>query len=241
MTLEQGRSGESAIPIPRRELDAFLRAWLGSWPPEGKLDIRSWPGRDRPGWDGGTRIALGIESPAGAVLSLSPSLDVDPGALDLAGLVAAIHSRDAATAVPALLGHPELMFHTGSFRWSDVPAALPEVGEWVAADDPRVPAWLHPFNGDVLVAWDVDGRYAAGAGRKIHHPLGHELSVGTEPGHRGKGLASKLVAQAARRVVDEGAVPIYLHDPANIGSRRVAEAAGFPDRRWRILELHSPR
>ena len=43
----------------------------------------------------------------------------------------------------------------------------------------------------------------------------------------------RLVAQAARRVLDEGAVPTYQHDPANIASARVADAAGFPDRGWR--------
>lgn len=241
MTTERAQRTGSHDPDRKPDslgrLTAFLAEWVGSWPPVRDLEIVSWPGRDLPGWDGGTRIGLGIESTAGTVFSVSPSLHVDPDALDLPRIIAAMHARDAAMAVPALLGHPELRFISGSFRWSYTLADLPEVGEWVAADDPRVPAWLGSFNGDVLVAWDREGRYAAGAGRKQHSRHGHELSVGTEPGHRGQGLASKLVAQAARRVVDEGAVAIYLHDPVNIGSRRVAEAAGFPDRGWRILEL----
>jgi len=224
-------------PSIHQKLTAFLSEWLGSWPPDETLEIVSWSGRDLPGWDGGTRIGLGIESAIGTVLSVSPSLNIHPHSLDFPRIRAAMHALDAATAVPALLGHRELIFSTGTFRWSDAPAALPEVGEWVAADDPRVPAWLGSFNGDVLVAWDREGRYAAGAGRKQHNRYGHELSVGTEPGHRGRGLASKLVAQAARRVIADGAIPIYLHDPSNIGSRRVAEAAGFADRGWRILEL----
>lgn len=221
----------------RDTLTAFLREWLGAWPPDDDLTIVSWPGCDLPGWDGGTRIGLGIESPGGTVLSLSPSLDVDPDSLDPGMIAAAMRVRDAATAVPALLGHPELRFHTGTLRWSDAPADLPGIGEWVPADDPRLPAWLGAFNGDVLVTWDRDGRYAAGVGRKWHNRFGHELAVGTEPAHRGRGLASSLVAQAARLVLAEGAIPIYLHDPANVGSRRVAEAAGFPDRGWRILNL----
>ena len=57
--------------------------------------------------------------------------------------------------------------------------------------------------------------------------------MGTEPAVRGRGLARRLVAQAARRVLDEGAVPTYLHDPANVASARVAEAAGFPDLGWK--------
>jgi predicted GNAT family acetyltransferase len=59
------------------------------------------------------------------------------------------------------------------------------------------------------------------------------LAVGTVPEARGRGLARRLVAQAARRVLDEGAVPTYRHDFDNVASARVAEAAGFPDRGWR--------
>ena len=54
---------------------------------------------------------------------------------------------------------------------------------------------------------------------------------------QGRGLARRLVAQAARRVLDEGAVPTYLHDPANVASAKVADAAGLPDRGWSVLGL----
>ena len=78
---------------------------------------------------------------------------------------------------------------------------------------------------------------AAGVGIKRHTPHGHELAVGTEPAHRGRGLARALVAQAARRVLAEGAVPLYLHEFANSASAQVAAAAGFPDRGWRVVGL----
>lgn len=78
---------------------------------------------------------------------------------------------------------------------------------------------------------------AAGVGIKRHNPHGHELAVGTEPAHRGKGLARALVAQAVRRVLAAGAVPLYFHDAANVPSGRIAEAAGSPDRGWRVLGL----
>jgi predicted GNAT family acetyltransferase len=95
---------------------------------------------------------------------------------------------------------------------------------------------LHPFGGEVLITF-IDGVYAAGVGIKRHNSAGMELSVGTEEEHRGKGLASRLVAQAARWVIAHNAVPIYLHDPANIASDRTALAAGFPDLGWQILGL----
>jgi predicted GNAT family acetyltransferase len=92
---------------------------------------------------------------------------------------------------------------------------------------------LRPFGGEVLVVLDPDdGGYLAGVGIKRHDGYGHELSVGTAPQARGQGLARKLVAQAARRVLDEGAVPTYLHALDNEASARVAEAAGFPDQGW---------
>lgn len=90
----------------------------------------------------------------------------------------------------------------------------------------------------VLVVRDQRGRYLAGVGIKRHDRHGHELAVGTVPAARGRGLARRLVAQAARRVLDDGAVPTYLHDRSNAASARVAEAAGFPDRGWRSYGVY---
>jgi GNAT superfamily N-acetyltransferase len=95
---------------------------------------------------------------------------------------------------------------------------------------------LHPFGGEVLVAL-IDGGYAAGVGIKRHDRFGHELAVGTEERFTGRGLGRRLVAQAARRVIAEGMVPTYLHDPRNTASAKVADAAGFPDLGWKILGL----
>ena len=235
------RPGKQSIavddPSVGRRLERHLQDWLGVWPPRSDLDLVVWPGRDRPGWDGGTWTGLGVESPDGAVLSLSPSLRVDSNTVDPARVLAALHSPDAATATPAALGQPDLLLGDAVFRWSDQPTLLPDAGEWVSAGDPRVPAWLRPFSGEVLVAWDESGAFAAGVGRKRHNAHGQELAVATEPAHRGRGLARALVAQAARRVLAEGAVPLYFHEAANVGSARVADAAGFPDRRWRVVGL----
>lgn len=125
---------------------------------------------------------------------------------------------------------PEFIAHTSVFRWCTDPAPLPEVGEWVPPTLPGLPPWLRLFDREVLVVRGADGAYRAGVGIKRHDAYGHELAVGTVPTARGRGLARRLVAQAARRVLDEGAIPTYLHDPGNAASGRVAEAAGFPDR-----------
>ena len=52
-----------------------------------------------------------------------------------------------------------------------------------------------------------------------------------------RGLARRLVAQAARRLLTDGATVTYLHDPANTASARVADACGFPDRGWQVWGL----
>lgn len=178
---------------------------------------------------------LGVSTPDATVLSVPP------------GRVATVRDRvtrlgsrwrELLPSLPDLLGHEGLHVYSGVFRWCEQPAPLSDAGVWVAADDPTVPEWLRPFGHQVLVAWDPDtGAYLAGVGIKVHDECGRELAVGTESAARQRGLARRLVAQAARRVLDEGGIPTYQHDPANVASARVADAAGFPDRGWRSLGM----
>ncbi|MGH9034812.1 MAG: GNAT family N-acetyltransferase [Acidimicrobiia bacterium] len=206
-------------------LISHLRAWLGAWPPEEPVHIVGWPGRAERGWDGGVYPLAGVGDGNGVVLSVPPAA---AGAVaDAARRARSLEALGAR--LPALVGRPGDHFGRGVFRWSTSPSPLADAGEWVEPSDPRLPAWMAPFNGPVLVAWDEQGRYAAGVGRKRHDDHGQELAVATDTAQRGKGLARRLVAQAARRVLDEGAVPTYLHAPDNVASARVAEAAGFPD------------
>ena len=214
-----------------RRLGTHLSTWLGAWPdggPQGLVVVGS-AGRVEPAWDGEVRPVVGVATPAGAVLSVPPAAVEDVRAL---GGELEVVGRGLAEA----LERPGWRFARGVFRWSHRPAELALVGEWLARDDERVPPWLHPFNGDVLVAL-VDGEVAAGVGRKQHDGHGHELAVVTEEGHRGKGLAAALVAQAAHRVLDDGAIPTYLHAPGNAASAATADRSGFPDEGWQILGL----
>jgi GNAT superfamily N-acetyltransferase len=217
-----------------RRLADFLVAYLGAWPDGEGLTVVGSPERTRPGWDGTVREVVGVATPRGGVLSVPPAL-ADRVRAEVRGW------DEVPAKLPTLLGRPGAPVFSGVFRWTMEPADLPDAGEWVPALDPRVPPWLHPFGGDVLIAFDADGRYAAGVGVKRHNSAGLEISVGTEEAHRGKGLATALVAQAARRIVASGAVPIYLHDPANIASDRTARSAGFPDVGWRIIGVGTPR
>jgi len=190
-----------------------------------------------PAWDGGVWPALGVESPAGTVLSLAPGSFGDATSIDRDVVRTALRSSDRADLVPAALGRPDLHFGEAVFRWGERVVALSEIGEWIAANDRRSPNWVRPFGGDVLVAWSDQGTVAAGVGLKRHDRFAVELAVGTEPAHRGKRLARALVAQASRKLLDQDILPLYLHEAGNAASARVAEAAGFPDQGWRIFWL----
>lgn len=214
-------------------LEAHLRAWLGEWPPPpGGVVVVGSGRRTQPGWDGQVHSLVGIaDAQGGAVLSVPPGDEPAVRALGASLDAIGFGLADA-------LGMEGARWGKGRFRWSEAPStAFPEIGSWVPASDRRVPPWLGPFNGDVLVAWDEEGRYGAGVGRKQHDKWGHELAVATEERLRGRGLARALVAQAACRVLDDGAVPTYMHAPDNLASAQVAEASGFPDRGWQVLGL----
>jgi GNAT superfamily N-acetyltransferase len=230
-------------PIPpdeiERRLNRFLQSRLGTWPPTDTLTLNPCELRDQPGWDGDFRPFVGIETPHGTVISYSTTVFPTAITLDPVTVEDELMQSDAYITIPRLFGRPDMHFGRGVFRSVEQPADLPEIGEWVSREDPRIPAWLKPFNGDVLVAWDEEGNYAAGVGLKRHNELGSEIAVGTEPHHRGQGLAKKLVAQAARAVLAEGGIPMYLHGDHNAASGRVADGAGFPDRGWHIIEVRA--
>ena len=216
--------------------DDHLAAWVGAWPPTLPVRVVIDPEPELPGWDGTTRRVVGVVDPEGrCVVRVPPAVAarLEHPVPNVASLLAAL---------PEAIGTPGTA-GTGVLRWAqDVPAqeVLPDVGMWLPAaladeGDPRVPAWLRPFGGEVLVALDHDGRYLAGVGLKRHHESGREIAVVTDERARGRGLARRLVAQGARAVLAQGQAVIYLHAPNNDASARVARASGFPDTGWQVL------
>jgi GNAT superfamily N-acetyltransferase len=217
-------------------LTAHLEAWLGAWPPTTAVDVVGARARLQPGWDGSTAALIGIGTPARTLLSVPPAR-----VETVRRVLGRLDDPAVRRAVVRAVGAPGRILGRGVFRWSRCVAGtrqLPDAGEWVDRADPRVPDWLRPFNyGSVLIAWDDDGAYGAGVGIKRHDPVGHEIAVVTTAVLQGRGLARRLVAQAARRIIDEGGLPTYLHDPANDTSARVADAVGFPDLGWSVYGL----
>ncbi|MFG3705239.1 GNAT family N-acetyltransferase [Micromonospora sp. NPDC047670] len=217
-----------------RRLHLHLATWLGQWPAGPGLHVVGSHRRARPAWDGRLRPAIAVAAGTSTLLS------VPPDRVEAVRELARRQPGRLLPALPAAVGQPGWVVHDDVFRWSLAPAPLPEVGEWVSPRTRGLPSWLRLFDRPVLVARDERGRYLSGVGIKRHDAYGHELAVGTTPAARGRGLARRLVAQAARRVLDEGAVPTYLHGHANLASARVAEAAGFPDRGWRSFGVYPP-
>lgn len=217
-------------------LTAHLLAWLGAWPPSSAVDVVAAPVRDQPAWDGRVTPLVGVGTPERVLLSVTPAR-----ADAVRRVTGSLEDLAVHRAIVDALGAEGRVVGRGVFRWSTAvaPAAeLADIGDWVDPADPRVPMWLKPFNYDqVLIAWDRDGAYGAGVGIKRHDDVGHELAVVTSERLRGNGVARRLVAQAARRVLDEGNLPTYLHGPDNVASARVADAAGFADRGWSVYGL----
>lgn len=215
---------------PPRQLVAHLRSWAGAMPTRPGVTVIANPRVARPGWNQRPELLTGLVDPDGkCVVSLPPdparcasTLLGDDGPLDV---------------LPALLGLPERSVERRVYRWTTAPAELPHIGAWIPATHPDTPDWLRPFGGRVLVAVDARGRHLAGVGIKRHDRLVHELSVGTEPHARGRGLARLLVAQAASDLLARGVIPSYVHLPANMASARVARAAGFRDLGWQSLAM----
>ena len=216
-------------------LAAHLALWLGRWPPEGPLDVVGTDRRARPGWDGVVCPVIGVAGPGGAVLSVAGDRVAAVAEL------AATGGREAIRAgLAGAVGLPRHLYSERVFRWCPEPAPLAEIGTWVTPDTPGLPSWLRSFRGQVLVVRDGSGNHLAGVGIKRHDRYGHELSAVTSRRGRGHGLARRLVAQAARRVLAEGAVPTYIHATDNIPSARVAAAVGFTDRGWTLCRVDAP-
>jgi len=230
MTPSASRAG-SATPAL---LELHLQRRLGAWPPQAAIEVVEDQGRVSTGWDGQPHPFLGVGSSDGLVLSVAPGKGRQVEAA-VAGLpVGGAAFLDALTHVVGERDRPVVQT---VFRWCTDPAPLDDVGVWLDRDDPTVPDWLRPFSGRVLVARDAGGNVLSGVGVKRHDSIGHELAVVTTSAARGRGLAAALVAQAARSILSQDALPTYLHLATNTASAHVAERAGFEDTGWIGLAL----
>ncbi len=215
-------------------LTLHLRSWVGAWPPPSAgIHVIGHPARSEPTWDGAIRPLQGVGNGDGTVIAVPPPT-VDAVARAIGDDLVRPALGDE---LGEILGVGAATFGVGVFRTTDrVDPGVTDLGEWFEHHTPELPDWLAPFNGPRLVAFD-GGEVVAGVGIKVHDQHGQELSVVTDNAARGRGLARRLVATAARRVLAEGSAPTYLHAPDNSASARVADAVGFADRGWTVHGL----
>ena len=232
---------QRTVPVDER-LRRHLASWVGEWPPPAPgVTVVGDPARTRPTWDGAVRPLQGVGDGHGTVICVPP----DRVESVRSALAAADGDGDGDGDRPGLgdrlgrlLGIGPARYGHGVFRTtSSVDPTIEELGEWCPRQTDDLPDWLAPFNGPRLVARDDEGRVVAGVGIKVHDEFGHEIAVVTDPAAEGRGLARRLVATAARRILDDGAVPTYLHQESNAASAHVAEAVGFADRGWTVHGL----
>lgn len=216
-------------------LRLHLRSWVGEWPPPSDgVHVVGDPSRLAPTWDGSVRPLLGVGNGEATVIAVPPDAVDSVGAAMADGL----DRSGLGDELGQILGVGSAAFGAGVFRTTaEVDPTLADLGDWYDDHTDGLPEWLAPFNGPRLVAVNDDGRPIAGVGTKIHDRYGRELAVVTDDEARGTGIARRLVATAARRVLADGAVPTYLHQPGNIASARVAEAVGFSDDGWTVHGL----
>lgn len=133
--------------------ERHLRSWLGTWPPARPVHVVGSERRVEPGWDGAVRALDGVATSDGAVPPVPPAAEErvataldELGAEGAPDLLAALGDR-----LPELLDLPGARCGRGAFPSSTEPAVSDDPGVWLPPGDPRAPAWLRPFNGDVPV------------------------------------------------------------------------------------------
>ncbi len=77
-----------------------------------------------------------------------------------------------------------------------------------------------------------EGKLVAMAGERMNPPGWREISaVTTDPGHRRKGFAGRLVRAVAHGIVERGETPLLHADATNAGAVRLYQSLGFAIRR----------
>jgi GNAT superfamily N-acetyltransferase len=189
--------------------------------------------RGLPGWHGYTLPIIGLSFSTGAVVAcrpdlverLSAAMGSDRRLANLDGAAA----RRLLRAVRRLL--PNAFTLGGDLRAADAASFLPSPtisrAELIAREDPTALHLRTRFDGDVFGVRGPRTRVISWAALKLKSERVWEIAVATEADYRGRGFARDVVSAAARHALDQGKIPIYVHDRDNSTSAFVARAVGF--------------
>jgi ribosomal protein S18 acetylase RimI-like enzyme len=117
------------------------------------------------------------------------------------------------------------------------PDDVPEILDLVARTEPG-PYLPRTVEMGTYLGFRHHGRLIALAGERLHPPGWTEISaVCTDPGHRGRGLATRLVRAVAAGIKERGERP-FLHAAAgNTRAIRLYESIGFTLRSRTVFSL----
>ena len=189
--------------------------------------------RGLPAWHGFTMPIVGLSFASGVVIACRPDLiecvsgqlGSDHHLLYLDGPA----FRRLSRAVKRCAEHAFIL--GGDLRAADAASFSPPS---TIARAERIPdgdaAALHlrtRFDGAIFGVRGPHGRLISWTALKLKSDRVWELAVATEPDYRGRGYARDTVAAATQYTLDEGRLPIYIHDRDNGSSAFVARAVGF--------------
>ena len=219
-----------------RTLDAYAETILAC-PPRlarrGGVHLLNAPARGAPAWHGYTLPIVGLSFAPGAIIACRPDL------------IERLRAELGSDAHQTYLDGP-------AFRrlWRAVQRCVPNAftlaGDFRAADggtfapsptmpraehiDEADPAALHlrtRFDGAIFGVRGPHGRLISWAALKLKSDDVWEIAVATEADYRSRGYARDVVSAATRYTLDQGRLPIYIHDRDNGTSAFVARAAGY--------------
>ncbi|MEV8036121.1 GNAT family N-acetyltransferase [Streptomyces sp. NPDC086182] len=179
-------------------------------------DPRSWD-------DLAALVGPGAVTPVTAVQTVPEGWTIEQGGYGVQLVATALHSEPAPEAVR--LG----------------PADVPEILDLIALTRPG-PFLPRTVELGTYLGIREGGRLIALAGERLRPPGWTEISaVCTHPGHRGRGLATRLVRAVAAGIRERGDIP-FLHAVAdNTNAIRLYESIGFTlRRRTRFVLVRTP-
>lgn len=107
------------------------------------------------------------------------------------------------------------------------PTPTMQRAELMVEDDTAALHLRTRFDGAIFGMRGPRGRLVSWAAIKVKSDAVWELAVATEPDYRGRGYARDVVAAAAAYTLEQGRLPVYIHDRDNGTSAFVARAVGF--------------
>jgi GNAT superfamily N-acetyltransferase len=189
--------------------------------------------RTRPGWAGYTKPIQALVRGDCTVVSMNPDLESSVraelgrgGEWPLTSWASFDRLRRASQR-----SYPYAFILSGHSMFCDDRSFCPlgEHAELLPRSDPRGRDLRARFDGEIFVVFGPRGEIASWAAIKLKSDSVWEIAVVTEPAHRGRGLARKVVAAATQHILEQGRAALYIYDKSNLASGKVCRSLGYQE------------